>query len=109
LVKEFVTFENILKGEVIMKKFLIGIMLFCSIAIQAADKKGQRRRSQRAGPLLSPAPVSPSGVSPAAALQGLPHQRNSPATPVPWSPAMVGVAHQAMQAEERRIQQLFSQ
>ena len=106
MVKKFVTFENILKGEVIMKKFLIGIMLFCSIAIQAADKKEQRKRSQSAGPLLSPAPVSPSGVSPAAALQGLPHQRNSPATPAQLSPAMVWVTHQAMQAEERRIQQL---
>ncbi|MGV2390018.1 MAG UNVERIFIED_CONTAM: hypothetical protein LVR29_22450 [Microcystis novacekii LVE1205-3] len=114
MVKKFVTFENILKGEVIMKKFLIGIILWCSVAIQASEqgsekaekRKEKRQRAQSAGPLPVPVPVSPSGgLSPAAASPGS-VQPNIGASASPTSPVILGVVQQAIEAEEDEIERL---
>jgi len=97
-----------------MKKFLIGIILWCSVAIQAAEqgpekagkKKEKRQRAQSAGPLPVPVPVSPSGgLSPAAASPGS-VQPNIGASASPTSPVILGVVQQAIEAEEDEIEEL---
>lgn len=91
-----------------MKKFLIGIILWCSVAIQASEqgsekaekKKEKRQRAQSAGPLPVPVPVSPSGgLSPAAASPGS-VQPNIGASASPTSPVILGVVQQAIEAED---------
>ena len=97
-----------------MKKFLIGIILWCSVAIQAAEqgpekdekKKERRQRAQSAGPLPVPVPVSPSGgLSPAAASPGS-VQPNIGASASPTSPVLLGVVQQAIELEGNEIERL---
>lgn len=97
-----------------MKKFLIAIILWCSVAIQAAEKgtekaenkKEKRQRAQSAGPLPVPMAVSPSGgLSPAAASPGSVHP-NIGASASPTSPVLLGVVEQAIKAEEAEIERV---
>lgn len=100
-----------------MKKFLIAIILWSSVAIQAAEKgpgkaekkKEKRQRAQSAGPLPVPVPVSPSGgLSPASASPGS-VQPNIGASASPTSPVILGVVQKAIEAEEDEIKRLREQ